>query len=65
MEPDLLLKYLKKKKGEMEMNKVLVIEDEMMTAKNVKAAFELNGIETETAENGEEGLRLVREKDFD
>lgn len=65
MEPDLLLKYLKKKKGEMEMNKVLVIEDEMMTAKNVKAAFELNGIETETAENGEEGLRLVREKDYD
>ena len=65
MEPDLLLKYLKKEKGEMEMNKVLVIEDEMMTAKNVKAAFELNGIETETAENGEEGLRLVKEKDYD
>lgn len=27
-----------------------------------KAAFELNGIETETAGNGEEGLSLAREK---
>lgn len=37
----------------------------MMTAKNVKEAFELNGIETEVARDGETGLSLVREKEFD
>ena len=65
MEPDLLLKYSKKRKGEMKMNRILVIEDEMLTAKNVKAAFELNGMETDTAGDGEAGLRLVREKEYD
>lgn len=47
------------------MNKILVIEDEMMTAKNVKAAFELNGMETEIAQDGESGLKLIREKEYD
>lgn len=47
------------------MNKILVIEDEIMTAKNVKAAFELNGMETEIAEDGEAGLKLIREKEYD
>lgn len=47
------------------MNKILVIEDEMMTAKNVKAAFELNGMETEIAQDGEAGLKLIREKEYD
>ncbi len=47
------------------MNRILVIEDEMLTAKNVKAAFELNGMETDTAGDGEAGLRLVREKEYD
>ncbi|MDE5908033.1 MAG: response regulator [Lachnospiraceae bacterium] len=47
------------------MNKILVIEDEIMTAKNVKAAFELNGMETEIAEDGESGLKLIREKEYD
>lgn len=65
MEPDLLSRYQKKKKGEMKMNKILVIEDEIMTAKNVKAAFELNGMETEIAEDGESGLKLIREKEYD
>jgi len=49
----------------MKMNRILVIEDEMLTAKNVKAAFELNGMETDTAGDGEAGLRLVREKEYD
>lgn len=65
MEPDLLSRYQKKKKGEVKMNKILVIEDEIMTAKNVKAAFELNGMETEIAEDGESGLKLIREKEYD
>lgn len=65
MEPDLLSRYPKKKKGEVKMNKILVIEDEIMTAKNVKAAFELNGMETEIAEDGESGLKLIREKEYD
>lgn len=47
------------------MNKVLIIEDEAMTAKTVKEALELNGMETEVAENGEIGLRLVKEKEYD
>lgn len=47
------------------MNKILVIEDEIMTAKNVKAAFELNGMETEIAEDGESGLKLIRDKEYD
>ena len=47
------------------MNKILVIEDEMMTAKNVKAALELNGMETEIAQDGEAGLKLIREKEYD
>ena len=65
MEPDLLSRYPKKKKGGVKMNKILVIEDEIMTAKNVKAAFELNGMETEIAEDGEAGLKLIREKEYD
>lgn len=47
------------------MYKILLIEDEMLTAKNVKAAFELNGIETEIAEDGETGLKLLRENEYD
>lgn len=65
MEPDLLSRYPKREKGEVKMNKILVIEDEIMTAKNVKAAFELNGMETEIAEDGEAGLKLIREKEYD
>lgn len=47
------------------MNKILLIEDEDLTAKNVKAALELNGMKVEIAKDGEEGLRLVREKEYD
>lgn len=65
MEPDLLLRYPKKKKRRGKMNRILVIEDEMLTAKNVKAAFELNGMETDIAGDGEAGLSLIREKEYD
>lgn len=47
------------------MNKVLIIEDEAMTAKTVREALELNGMKTEVAENGEIGLKLVKEKEYD
>ncbi len=47
------------------MGKVLIIEDEAMTAKTVKSALELDGMEAEVAENGEIGLKLVKEKEYD
>lgn len=47
------------------MNKILIIEDEIMTAQTVKEALELNSMEAEIAEDGETGLKLIREKEYD
>lgn len=47
------------------MNKILIVEDESMTAKVVKEALEMNGIEADIAEDGEKGLNLAKEKDYD
>lgn len=47
------------------MSKLLIIEDELLTANAVKEALELNGIESEIAEDGEKGLKLIKENDFD
>lgn len=47
------------------MNKILIIEDEDMTAKVVKKALELNEMEVEIAEDGEIGIKLIKEKEYD
>lgn len=47
------------------MNKVLIIEDEMMTAEPVKEALQLNGISADIAEDGLKGLELIKKKDYD
>lgn len=47
------------------MNKILVIEDELMTAKAVKEALELNEMEVEIAEDGIKGLDLIKKNDYD
>lgn len=47
------------------MNKVLIIEDELLTATTVKEALELNGIAADIAEDGIKGLDLVKKKDYD
>ena len=44
------------------MNKVLIIEDELMTATTVKEALKLNGINAEIAEDG---LDLIKKNDYD
>lgn len=47
------------------MNKVLIIEDELMTATAVKEALELNGMEAEVAADGIKGLDLIKKNDYD
>lgn len=47
------------------MNKILIIEDELMTANAVKEALELNGMQAESAENGVKGLELIKANDYD
>lgn len=47
------------------MNKILIVEDEGMTAHAVKEALELNGMQAEIAEDGEIGLKLVKENEYD
>ena len=47
------------------MNKILIIEDELMTATTVKEALELNGINADIAEDGMKGLDLIKKNDYD
>lgn len=47
------------------MNKVLIIEDEEMTAEAVKEALELNEMKAEIAEDGMKGLNLIKENEYD
>lgn len=47
------------------MSKLLIIEDEVLTASAVKEALELNGIEAEIAGDGIKGLELIKENDYD
>jgi DNA-binding response OmpR family regulator len=47
------------------MNRILIIEDEDMTAKTVKKALELNGMAAEIAEDGQRGIQMIKEKDYD
>ena len=47
------------------MNKVLIVEDESMTAKVVQEALKIQGIEADIAEDGEKGINLIKEKEYD
>lgn len=47
------------------MNKILIIEDELMTANAVKEALELNEMKAEIAEDGIKGLDLIKKNDYD
>lgn len=47
------------------MNKVLIIEDELMTATPVKEALKLYGIDADIAEDGIKGLEMIKKKDYD
>lgn len=47
------------------MNRILIIEDELMTANAVKEALELNEMEAEIAEDGIKGLDLIKKNDYD
>ena len=47
------------------MNKILIIEDEKMTAEAVKEALELNGMSAEIAEDGIRGIEMVKETEYE
>lgn len=47
------------------MNKILIVEDEKMTAEAVKEALELNGMSAEIAEDGIRGIEMVKETEYD
>lgn len=47
------------------MNKILIIEDEILTATAVKEALELNEMKAEIAEDGIKGLDLIKKNDYD
>lgn len=47
------------------MNRILIVEDESMTAKIVKEALNIQGIQADIAEDGEKGISLIREKEYD
>ncbi|WP_297421590.1 response regulator transcription factor [Clostridium sp.] len=47
------------------MKKILIIEDDKLIAELEKDYLEINGFETEIARNGDKGLELALNKDFD
>jgi len=47
------------------MSKVLIVEDEMQTAKPVQEALKIEGIEADIALNGEEGLNKFIQNKYD
>ena len=49
----------------MEMRKILIIEDDELIAELERDYLEINGFETEIAMNGEKGLELALNKEFD
>jgi len=48
-----------------DMNEILIIEDEIMNAKTVKEALELNEMKVEIAEDGIKGLDLIKKNNYD
>lgn len=47
------------------MNKVLIVEDERMTAMVVQEALKIQGIESEIADDGEKGINLIKGNEYD
>lgn len=48
-----------------QMNKVLIVEDERMTAMVVQEALKIQGIESEIADDGEKGINLIKGNEYD
>ena len=46
-------------------SKVLVVDDEKLIVKGIKFSLEQDGMEVDTAFDGEEALNMVNEKDYD
>ena len=47
------------------MSKVLIIEDELSTARPVQKALKINGIDAEIAQNGLQGLEMLKQDNYD
>lgn len=47
------------------MSKVLIIEDELSTARPVQEALKINGIDAEIAQNGLQGLEMLKQDNYD
>jgi DNA-binding response OmpR family regulator len=46
-------------------SKVLIIEDELSTARPVQEALKINGIDAEIAQNGLQGLEMLKQDNYD
>ena len=47
------------------MSKVLINEDELSTARPVQEALKINGIDAEIAQNGLQGLEMLKQDNYD
>ena len=47
------------------MSKVLIIEDELSTARPVQEALKINGLDAEIAQNGLQGLEMLKQDNYD
>ena len=47
------------------MSTVLIIEDELSTARPVQEALKINGIDAEIAQNGLQGLEMLKQDNYD
>ena len=47
------------------MSKVLIFEDELSTARPVQEALKINGIDAEIAQNGLQGLEMLKQDNYD
>ena len=45
--------------------KVLVVDDEKLIVKGIRFSLEQDGMEVECAYDGEEGLKLAKEREYD
>lgn len=54
-----------KRPAEMNMSKVLVVDDEKLIVKGIKFSLEGDGMEVDCAYDGEEALTKIKENDFD
>ena len=47
------------------MNKALVVDDEKLIVKGIKFSLEQDGYEVDTAYDGNEALKMAKEKEYD